>query len=624
MCRSETERVPAGRAWRRVCARALVALALLLSGRAAAHAGQFGSLVSPGPLAKAHASLEGGANCQQCHETGRKVTAAKCLTCHKPIADRIARRAGVHRSATECVSCHVEHAGVDAELRHIDVRAFNHAVETGFALDGLHAKTAATCAACHKTRSFLDARPACSTCHADPHKGGLGPDCTRCHSTKVAFKQSRAQFDHTTARFALTGAHREVACASCHKTSAFRGVEFSTCASCHTDPHRKKFGAACTSCHTTEKWNTRSVDHSKTAFPLAGAHAQVACAKCHQTATMTTPLKFDRCSSCHVNVHRESVKDDCRSCHNQTSFTGAAFDHTVKTGFALEGKHDGLACAKCHTAVSAHDVPLARKVVDYRGAARECVACHGEKDPHKGEFGRACESCHRPATFAVKDFKHPRAPEFFGGQHDKVPCQQCHVAGKRQAPARTASARPAAVLVTSLSPSRSPSPSLSMECASCHTDVHFGQVGVACERCHAVDGAKFSAVRFSHDTSRFQLTGKHVGIECAKCHRTETRAFPAGTGAAMVLNPMDGQCQACHKDPHFGQVDARCETCHQTATFVVSAFVHKGMDDFFGGLHSRYACKDCHKSENRTYPAGRGTAVRFKVGRTCADCHKGF
>ena len=92
----------------------------------------------------------------------------------------------------------------------------------------------------------------------------------------------------------------------------------------------------------------------------------------------------------------------------------------------------------------------------------------------------------------------------------------------------------------------------------------------------------------------------------------------------MVLNPVDRLCQACHKDPHFGQVDTRCETCHQTATFAVSAFVHKGMDDFFGGVHGRYACKDCHKPEQRDYPAGRGTAVRFMVGRTCAACHKGF
>src|SRR5947208_6602957 len=261
--------VRASAAWRTISVRALIVASIVISVATAARAGQLGKLLSPGPLAKAHGALEGGANCQRCHEAGRRVAAARCLSCHKPIADRIARRTGVHRTAKECVSCHVEHAGVDAELRHMDTRTFDHAGETGFALDGLHAKTAANCAACHKTRSFVEARPVCSSCHTDVHKGALGTDCTRCHSTKIPFKESRSQFDHTGARFQLTGAHREVKGEKCHKTSAFRGMEFGTCSACHESPHGRKFPATCTSCHTTEDWGTRSVDHSTPNFPLA-------------------------------------------------------------------------------------------------------------------------------------------------------------------------------------------------------------------------------------------------------------------------------------------------------------------------------------------------------------------
>ena len=362
------------------------------------------------------------------------------------------------------------------------------------------------------------------------------------------------------------------------------------------------------------------MDHAKTDFPLVGAHTQVACAKCHQSPTMTAPIKFDRCSSCHVNVHRESVKDDCRSCHTEKTFTGAPFDHAVRTGFALDGKHVGLECRQCHTQVSAREVPLVRKVADYRGAKRECVACHGEKDPHKGEFGRICESCHRSDTFKAKDFKHPRAPGFFAGQHEALKCEQCHVPAKAARPVRTGASAIPMIPVAALASAKAPS----MECASCHADVHLGQVGMACERCHGVEGVKFAAVKFSHDGSHFPLTGKHQGMECVKCHKTETRAFPSGAGAAVLFNPVDTRCLACHKDPHFGQVDAKCETCHQTATFALTSFAHKGMDDFFGGFHKKYACKDCHKPENRVYPAGRGTALRFLVGRTCADCHRGF
>ena len=319
---------------------------------------------------------------------------------------------------------------------------------------------------------------------------------------------------------------------------------------------------------------------------------------------MTKPVRFDQCSACHVNVHRDSVKEDCRACHTEKTFKGAAFDHEARTRFALDGKHQGLVCAKCHTNLSERVVPLARKVVDYRGAQSSCVACHADKDPHKGAFGRACDSCHRPAAFSVKDFKHPRAPDFYAGEHTRVACEKCHVPDK--------TARPVSV--------RAPA----LECASCHDDVHFGQVGKACDNCHAVDGVKFAAVKFSHERSRFALTGKHQTAECAVCHRTETRAFPSRTGTAVALKGLDTECRSCHKDPHLGQVDARCETCHQTAAFAVPSFAHKGMDDFFGGFHGKYACKACHQTETAVFPAGRGTAVRFAVGRTCAACHRGF
>src|SRR6187401_1797615 len=71
---------------------------------------QLGALVSPGRLARAHASLEGINNCLQCHTAGRGVSAEKCLTCHAPVARRIAQKTGVHRAVTtDCVTCHVEH-----------------------------------------------------------------------------------------------------------------------------------------------------------------------------------------------------------------------------------------------------------------------------------------------------------------------------------------------------------------------------------------------------------------------------------------------------------------------------------------------------------------------------------
>jgi hypothetical protein len=68
-------------------------------------------------------------------------------------------------------------------------------------------------------------------------------------------------------------------------------------------------------------------------------------------------------------------------------------------------------------------------------------------------------------------------------------------------------------------------------------------------------------------------------------------------------------------------VDRACPVCHTTSSFKLLAYNHRGLDDFFGGFHGRLPCASCHKTETGQFPAGRGTAVRLKLGRTCAACH---
>jgi hypothetical protein len=585
----------------------LVLVALAISSVEAASAPQL--RVGPGPLARAHAALEGVTNCGQCHGAANGLSAAQCLGCHKPIAARIASKKGVHRDVTDdCRKCHAEHAGADADLRRLDAQAFNHAAETGFLLEGLHAKVATTCPVCHKKRTFLDAGSACASCHRDAHRPTLGDECARCHSTAVRFKETRNQFDHGRARFALAGSHRTVACEKCHEQGVFRNLRFDACSDCHQTPHRRTLGPLCTSCHTTDSWKTRALDHSKTGFALIGAHAAVACTKCH-VAGIVPVLSFDRCGACHANTHRESVKDDCRACHTEKSFRGATFDHRARTGFPLAGKHDGLACRRCHTHVSGDEVPVAQKLLDYRGARADCAACH--KDQHKGEYGRVCDACHLTTTFKAASFAHPRSPEFFGGKHAGVTCVRCHVSPVDPRPGRTE---------LRAVPPGSKTPSIA--CRACHADVHLGQVDARCERCHTVDAARFAPARFSHDEGNFPLGGKHRAIECVKCHPTETRAFPAGAGTARRLSPVSTECRSCHTDPHLGQVDARCSPCHTAASFRVTSFQHRGLENLFGvATHERLPCQNCHKIEIGDFPAGRGKAVRLKVGKTCVDCH---
>jgi hypothetical protein len=569
---------------------------------------QVSQLVSPGPLSRAHAKIEGVDNCQKCHAPGRKIEADLCLSCHKPIAERIRLKKGVHRAvAGDCASCHVEHAGADAELRPLDPRSFDHAAETGFPLDGRHAAIARDCARCHKVRSFLAAQPVCSSCHTDIHKPSLGSDCRACHSTAVPFKEARARFDHSKAGFQLTGAHRTVECAKCHVNQAFKGLKFAQCIDCHKSPHRQPMGNACTSCHTNDSWKTTRVDHGRTVFPLRGKHAEVACAKCHTRPPLQAALKFDRCATCHQDPHRGAFKQDCSSCHNEAGFGRGTFDHGTGTRFALAGAHAALACAKCHkNATSAGARPA--RVVEFRGLSSACASCH--TDVHKAQLGKACETCHTPASFRVTAFTHPRMPEFFAGRHQGVACANCHAARAPGTPARTG------VPVDGWK-----FKSLSTACASCHQDVHLGQVGTACETCHRIDAEKFAPVKFSHATAAFKLTGRHEAVECRKCHKPETGAFPAGSGTAVRLKGVATACASCHRDQHLGQLGRGCESCHTPASFKVPTFTHANQKTFFAGKHSVQPCAACHKPLAANYPAGPGTTVRYKGLAACSTCH---
>ena len=90
-----------------------------------------------------------------------------------------------------------------------------------FRIDGAHEK--AKCIDCHHQSGpdFSKAPSQCSGCHikADAHgrqfsQEGREEDCSSCHTPA---RWSIGDFNHERARFPLDVAHRNVACASCHK-----------------------------------------------------------------------------------------------------------------------------------------------------------------------------------------------------------------------------------------------------------------------------------------------------------------------------------------------------------------------------------------------------------------------
>jgi len=171
---------------------------------------------------------------------------------------------------------------------------FDHTT-TGFPLRSSHAS--ATCSRCHSGGRFNQTVRLCQSCHADPHQRQLDSDCERCH-TESAWSPSI--FTHDEQTFFMTGAHRGLDCASCHKNlTTFRMPNVNSCGDCHvpvgamTDHNRYKAIDDCFACHTLNAWD--NYPHLDEWFSLVGHHRR-SCERCHKQIPNYTTYT---CRDCH-------------------------------------------------------------------------------------------------------------------------------------------------------------------------------------------------------------------------------------------------------------------------------------------------------------------------------------
>lgn len=441
---------------------ALAATLAVLAGMTGAPAQTlFEKLVTPGDVVEAHAKYE--KTCGSCHEPFSKKSQRRlCLDCHKVVAEDISKKAGFHGKRPEIAT-----------------------VE-------------------------------CKTCHTD-HKG---------RSFDIV-QFDRETFNHRFTDFELKGAHKTIArCGGCHaKGEKYRSAPHD-CIGCHKsdDAHNGALGKECASCHSEESWKKqKTFDHSKTKFPLIGAHSKAQCVTCHiGERYKDLPRK---CIDCHrsQDAHKGRFGEKCETCHGSTEWKSIQFDHAKSTKFPLNGAHKSAKCSACHVGdLYADKLPTT------------CVACHKENDPHKGQLGTRCESCHNEVSWRQKvSFDHDVTRFPLIGLHAAVPCEECH---RSQAFRET--------------PSR---------CASCHKDTHHeGKLGPECQRCHNPNG--WSLWQFNHDRdTKYPLTGAHANLQCQACHTQPTNAAVTAPTA----------CHGCHSDDdaHRGTFGRSCEKCHVTTSF---------------------------------------------------------
>jgi class III cytochrome C family protein len=480
------------------------------------------TLLMPGKLTTAHAKYE--EQCSQCHDrSDRNRQTRLCLDCHKEIAGDLQQRRGFHGrlpgiDTSQCRACHSEHLGRDADIMKLSPEQFNHD-NTDYPLHGAHANVA--CSACHAAgKPYRQARSECLVCHKkeEPHQGKLGRDCASCHD-ELAWRHIR--YDHDKTAFPLHERHAQIACDACHFGNRYQGTP-RDCVACHEpdDVHRGERGARCADCHTTKTWKNSKFDHEKeTGFALDGVHDRIACNDCHRSGNLKQKLPRD-CFGCHQgqDSHAGRLGRQCAKCHGNEKWKPSTFDHSRDTKWPLLGEHQKLVCHTCHTApvatqrlgtecVSCHrpnDVHAGRLGRDcdqchtpagwhanlnfdhdltnyplvglhvavpceqchftreYRDVGKECVDCHKRDDVHKGNLGKDCARCHSPNGWKLWEFDHAKETGFaLAGAHAKLACQACH-------------RRPADEV------------KLKQDCLSCHEkdDLHLGQYGRQCDRCH--------------------------------------------------------------------------------------------------------------------------------------------
>jgi hypothetical protein len=333
-----------------------------------------GRVVTPGGLARAHAHLDGVSGCASCHAGLQGTPDEKCNACHEVVVERLQAGIGVHGEFRDaCRSCHLEHRGAEGDLLGLDRAAFNHD-RALFALRGAHAALA------------------CERCHlrADPETG--------------------AEAFHAI------------------------GVAYETCDACHADPHSEAMRAerACSECHSEFGWSDPHLvlsargsdagfDHTRdTRFALAGRHIALECRSCHTLERAELEKREQRppgrgtpsaCGSCHEDVHRTALADDCARCHSSVAWKGpeSPFAHDLHTKFALDQTHAGVACRECHE--DARFQVVGTRCEDCHRDAASLVAGHFEERTGSGEVHRlrlVCADCHDGSIAAPRLLDHER------------------------------------------------------------------------------------------------------------------------------------------------------------------------------------------------------------------------
>jgi hypothetical protein len=504
----------------------LLGALLALGIASAARGANIEKLLMPGPVSQAHAKTED--SCAACHDKAdRSRQSGLCLACHKDVAADLEAGKGLHgrmqgARSSQCQACHSEHHGRGFAIVSLSRASFDHE-GTDFPLRGAHQDL--HCESCHHSNEPYRKAPVnCIGCHRndDAHRGSLGTDCHSCHA-ESAWRSVR--FDHDKTAFPLRDHHQSIPCAACHAGERYKGTP-KQCVGCHApdDAHKGTRGTDCAKCHTSADWKSQKFDHARdTGFALLGRHARIACADCHRSGDLKAKIP-KVCSGCHAGAdsHEGRFGTDCGSCHGNELWRIENYDHAGRHKFALDGAHAKLDCHTCHTAVAKE-----------QKLPQDCAGCHRADDVHGGALSSGCESCHNSVRWSENRFDHDLSSFPLVGLHVVVTCAQCHETQRfNDAPGRCVGCHAAQDVHKG---------SLGDDCAICHSSNGWKLVGsfdhgkrtrfpltgahqpLRCQACHIrpANEVKLSMECVACHQSD-EVHGGQFGRKCERCHNTQT------------------------------------------------------------------------------------------------------
>jgi hypothetical protein len=544
-------------------------------------------------------------DCFICHAGDYTNTPNTCFGCHEDNYNQTVNPPHVSSGfSTDCASCHSQAAWVPA--------TFNHDGEYFPIYSGQHSGEWESCTECHTNPANYSIF-SCIDCHehnqgdTDEEHTGVGgyfynsQACYECHPTG----ESAGSFDHNLSLFPLTGAHVTTPCLSCH-SAGYTGTT-TVCSDCHEPDYNQSVNPnhvvltipnTCETCHTTNPgWQPATFLIHNSYYPLEGAHAAIAgdCFTCHSGNYNSTP---NTCFACHEEEYNQTTDPphisgqfptECESCHNQTAWTPASFNHDGEYFPIYSGEHNGEweSCSDCHTNSSNYSI-------------FSCIDCHAHLQPdmdaeHQGIGGyiynsSACFECHPDGT-ATGSFNHNNSNFPLTGAHLTAECLSCHANGYT---------------------------GTTTVCSECHADDYTGSsnpdhiasgIPNNCEECHTTNPG-WEPATFPIHGNYYQFTGAHINIsnDCDACH-----------GGNYTNTP--DYCFGCHQ-ANYNQasnpnhislgLSTTCETCHTTnpgwepATFPIhnSYWVFQGAHVAISG-----ECDLCHFGNYTTTP------------NTCYGCH---